>query len=131
MRSRFLLRVTVLNSRHAGSEFQRARRVDRSRACKKPIPESARDRVLLRVSYHDQSLRSALCSVLVANRTTSMAAMSNDALSAEDKSKYDAAKKELLQALTKKRNLDKQLVCVITRYEALHALIAFCSYRHS
>ena len=36
--------------------------------------------------------------------------MSNDTPSAEDKSKYDAAKKELLQSLAKKRNLDKQLV---------------------
>ncbi|KAI0688893.1 NuA4-domain-containing protein [Earliella scabrosa] len=35
--------------------------------------------------------------------------MSNDTPSAEDKSKYDAAKKELLQSLAKKRNLDKQL----------------------
>ncbi|KAI0755163.1 NuA4-domain-containing protein [Daedaleopsis nitida] len=35
--------------------------------------------------------------------------MSNDAPSAEDKAKYDAAKKELLAALTKKRNMDKQL----------------------
>ncbi|RDX49906.1 NuA4-domain-containing protein [Polyporus arcularius HHB13444] len=35
--------------------------------------------------------------------------MSNDTPSAEDKTKYDAAKKELLQALAKKRNLDKQL----------------------
>ncbi|KAH9924287.1 NuA4-domain-containing protein [Epithele typhae] len=35
--------------------------------------------------------------------------MSTDAPSAEAKSKYDAAKKELLQALAKKRNLDKQL----------------------
>ena len=31
---------------------------------------------------------------------------------AEEKAKYDAAKKELLQALSKKRNLDKQLVCI-------------------
>lgn len=36
--------------------------------------------------------------------------MSNDAASAEAKAKYDAAKKELLHALGKKRNLDKQLV---------------------
>ncbi|KAI0770496.1 NuA4-domain-containing protein [Fomes fomentarius] len=35
--------------------------------------------------------------------------MSNDTPSSEDKLKYDAAKKELLQALAKKRNLDKQL----------------------
>ncbi|KAI1793261.1 NuA4-domain-containing protein [Ganoderma leucocontextum] len=35
--------------------------------------------------------------------------MSNDPPSAEDKVKYDAAKKELLQALAKKRALDKQL----------------------
>ena len=41
--------------------------------------------------------------------------MSNDAPSAEDKAKYDAAKKELLQALAKKRNLDKQLVRLLTR----------------
>ena len=38
--------------------------------------------------------------------------MSTDAPpTAEEKAKYDAAKKELLQALSKKRNLDKQLVC--------------------
>ena len=37
--------------------------------------------------------------------------MSNEAPSAEAKAKYDASKKELLQALGKKRNLDKQLVC--------------------
>lgn len=36
--------------------------------------------------------------------------MSNDIPTPEEKAKYDAAKKELLQALAKKRNLDKQLV---------------------
>ncbi|TFY83110.1 hypothetical protein EWM64_g914 [Hericium alpestre] len=38
--------------------------------------------------------------------------MSNDgpAPSAEDKTRYEAAKKELIQALGKKRNLDKQLI---------------------
>ncbi|OJT10394.1 Chromatin modification-related protein EAF6 [Trametes pubescens] len=35
--------------------------------------------------------------------------MSNDIPTPEEKAKYDAAKKELLQALAKKRNLDKQL----------------------
>ncbi|KAI0769041.1 NuA4-domain-containing protein [Trametes elegans] len=35
--------------------------------------------------------------------------MSNDNPSAEDKARYDAAKRELLQAIAKKRNLDKQL----------------------
>lgn len=40
--------------------------------------------------------------------------MSNDAPSAEDKAKYDAAKKELLHALAKKRALDKQLVCPLS-----------------
>ena len=36
-------------------------------------------------------------------------AMSNDTPSAEDKARYDAARKELLHALAKKRALDKQL----------------------
>ena len=31
---------------------------------------------------------------------------------AEDKAKYDAAKKELQQAILKKRQADKQLVCI-------------------
>ncbi|KAI0632026.1 NuA4-domain-containing protein [Trametes polyzona] len=35
--------------------------------------------------------------------------MSNEAPSAEDKAKYNAAKKELVEALEKKRRLDKQL----------------------
>ena len=35
--------------------------------------------------------------------------MSNDTPSAEDKARYDAARKELLHALAKKRALDKQL----------------------
>ena len=46
--------------------------------------------------------------------------MSNDAPSAEDKAKYDAAKKELLHALTKKRNADKNLV----RHHAPHANVS-------
>ncbi len=50
--------------------------------------------------------------------------MSNDTPSAEDKTKYDAAKKELLQALAKKRNLDKQLVRPFTRPEGVHQLNA-------
>ena len=45
-------------------------------------------------------------------------AMSNDTPSAEDKAKYDTAKKELLHALAKKRALDKQLVCLLP-----HALL--------
>lgn len=37
--------------------------------------------------------------------------MSTEApISAEDKARYDTAKKELIQALTKKRTVDKQLV---------------------
>ncbi|OCH92861.1 NuA4-domain-containing protein [Obba rivulosa] len=35
--------------------------------------------------------------------------MSTDAVTPEDKAKYDAARKELMQALTKKRGVDKQL----------------------
>lgn len=36
--------------------------------------------------------------------------MSGDALTAEEKTRYDAARKELMQALTKRRTADKQLV---------------------
>ena len=39
-----------------------------------------------------------------------LSAMASEPPSAEAKAKYDAAKKELLQALAKKRNADKQLV---------------------
>jgi chromatin modification-related protein EAF6 len=39
--------------------------------------------------------------------------MSTDAApTAEDKAKYDAAKKDLMQALARKRAADKQLVCL-------------------
>ena len=47
--------------------------------------------------------------------------MSNDIAvpTAEDKSRYDAAKKELLQALAKKRMVDKSLVrCGVVRLSA-------------
>lgn len=50
--------------------------------------------------------------VFVPHRQCLCFTMSNDTPSSEDKLKYDAAKKELLQALGKKRNLDKQLVCL-------------------
>ena len=45
--------------------------------------------------------------------------MSNDTPSAEDKAKYDTAKKELLHALAKKRALDKQLVGPLPRVTLL------------
>ena len=46
------------------------------------------------------------------NRSSATMATTESVPTAEDKAKYDAAKKELQQAILKKRQADKQLVCI-------------------
>ncbi|KZT11904.1 NuA4-domain-containing protein [Laetiporus sulphureus 93-53] len=47
--------------------------------------------------------------------------MSGDAPTPEDKARYDAARKELMQALTKRRNIDKQLAALEVQIYNLEA----------
>jgi chromatin modification-related protein EAF6 len=54
--------------------------------------------------------------------------MSNEP-SAEDKARYEAIRKELMQALPKKRAVDKQLVCLLYLLRTTKLIFLTGAYR--